>query len=602
MSDNRNLILAAILSMAVLFGWQYFFIEPQLEAERIAQAEQAAEAAKAAEREGFVPQVLEGTPNAPAQGADATLLNGLPRDLALQQSARVAIQTDTVNGSIALVGGRIDDLHLHNYRETIEANSPEITLLSPSNSINPYFAEFGWSAPASANVTLPGRDTEWQLVSGTELTPSTPVTLAYDNGQGLVFKRIISIDENYLFTIDQTAENKTGTAVTLYPYGLISRSGTPETSGFFILHEGLIGVLGEEEGLVEIDYDDLLDEREIKYQADNGWIGITDKYWATALVPAQGSHYEARFSESPNPRRDVYQADYLLTEGVTAQPGETISHAARLFAGAKVVDVVDGYDEAGIFRFELLIDWGWFYFLTKPLFKGLDLIAAYVGNFGVAILVITVFIKLAFFPLANRSYVAMSQMKKLQPKMEKLREQYADDKMKQQQAIMELYKTEKVNPIAGCLPVVIQIPVFFALYKVLFVSLEMRHAPFFGWIQDLAAPDPTTIFNLFGLIPWDPPSFLMIGIWPLLMGITMFVQQRMNPAPADPMQQMIFTWMPVFFVFLLAGFPAGLVIYWAWNNLLSVTQQGVIMRRQGVPIELFNNLGFEKLFKRGKSE
>ncbi|MBG52542.1 MAG: membrane protein insertase YidC [Rhodobiaceae bacterium] len=601
MSDNRNLILAAILSMAVLFGWQYFFIEPQLEAERVAQAEQAAQQAAAATASS-VPQVLESAPNAPEQGISGTALTGLPRDLALEQSPRVKIKTDTVNGSIALRGGRIDDLHLHNYRETIEENSPEITLLSPSNSITPYFAEFGWSAPASSGLKLPGRDTEWQLASGTDLTPTTPVTLRYDNGQGLVFQRVISIDENYLFTVDQSVENKTGKAVTLFPYGLISRTGTPTTSGFYILHEGMIGVMGEQEGLVEIDYDDLLEDREVKYSANNGWLGITDKYWATALIPEQGAQFDARYSESPNPRRDVYQADYLLTDGVVAQAGETVSHVARLFAGAKVVDVVDGYDDAGVFRFELLIDWGWFYFLTKPLFKGLDLIAGYVGNFGIAILVITVLIKLAFFPLANRSYEAMSKMKKLQPKMEKLREQYADDKMKQHQAIMELYKTEKVNPIAGCLPVVIQIPVFFALYKVLFVTLEMRHAPFFGWIQDLAAPDPTTLFNLFGLIPWDPPSFLMIGIWPLLMGITMFVQQRMNPAPADPTQQMIFTWMPVFFVFLLAGFPAGLVIYWAWNNLLSVTQQGVIMRRQGVPIELFSNLGFEKIFKRNKAE
>ncbi|MEQ9143145.1 MAG: membrane protein insertase YidC [Parvibaculaceae bacterium] len=598
MSENRNFLLAAVLSMAVLLGWQYFFIEPQMEAEEAAQAERAAQAEAAAE--SSVPQVLESTPNAPGQNASGSLLTGLPRDLALAQSERVTIETPLVAGSISLTGGRIDDLQLHTYHETVDPSSPEIVLFSPTNSVKPYFAEFGWTAPASAGLTLPGRDTVWSAPAGAELSVGQPVTFTYDNGEGLIFRRTVSIDENYMFTVDQSVENNTGTAVTLYPYGLVSRTGIPNIEGFFILHEGLIGVMGEDEGLVEIDYDDLLEEREIKYSASKGWLGITDKYWATVIIPEQGETFDARYSESPNPRKDVFQADYLLTEGVSAAPGETGSHRARLYAGAKVVDMIDGYDDEGVFRFELLIDWGWFYFLTKPLFIGLDYVYGIVGNFGIAILIITVLIKLAFFPLANRSYEAMSKMKKLQPEMEKLRTQYADDKMKQQQEIMELYKKEKVNPLAGCLPVVIQIPVFFALYKVLFVTIEMRHAPFYGWIQDLSAPDPTTLFNLFGLIPWDPPSFLMIGVWPLLMGITMFVQQRMNPAPADPTQQMIFTWMPVFFVFILASFPAGLVIYWAWNNLLSVLQQGVIMRRQGVPIELFSNLGFEKLL--GRSE
>lgn len=598
MSENRNFLLAAVLSMAVLLGWQYFFIEPQMEAEEAAQAERAAQAEAAAG--SSVPQVLESTPNAPAQNASGALLTGLPRDLALAQSERVTIETPLVAGSISLTGGRIDDLQLHTYHETVDPSSPEIVLFSPTNSVKPYFAEFGWTAPASAGLTLPGRDTVWSAPAGAELSVGQPVTFTYDNGEGLIFRRTVSIDENYMFTVDQSVENNTGAAITLYPYGLVSRTGIPNVEGFFILHEGLIGVMGEDEGLVEIDYDDLLEEREIKYSASNGWLGITDKYWATVIIPEQGETFDARYSESPNPRKDVFQADYLLTEGVSAAPGESGSHRARLYAGAKVVDMIDGYDDAGVFRFELLIDWGWFYFLTKPLFIGLDYVYGIVGNFGIAILIITVLIKLAFFPLANRSYEAMSKMKKLQPDMEKLRKQYADDKMKQQQEIMELYKKEKVNPLAGCLPVVIQIPVFFALYKVLFVTIEMRHAPFYGWIQDLSAPDPTTLFNLFGLIPWDPPSFLMIGVWPLLMGITMFVQQRMNPAPADPTQQMIFTWMPVFFVFILASFPAGLVIYWAWNNLLSVLQQGVIMRRQGVPIELFSNLGFEKLL--GRSE
>lgn len=598
MSENRNFLLAAVLSMAVLLGWQYFFIEPQVEAERAAQTEQAA--AQTAAGQNSAPQVLESAPNISGPAGSGSLLTGLPRDLALAQSARVAIDTPLVAGSINLTGARLDDLQLHTYHETVDPTSPEIVLLSPSSSQSPYFAEFGWSAAATAGLTLPGRDTVWTAPEGAKLTVGTPVTLTYDNGAGLIFKRQIAIDENYMFTFAQSVANQTGKPVTLYPYGLISRTGTPETSGYYILHEGLLGVMGEENGLVEIDYDDIMEDREEKYSGIGGWLGITDKYWATVLIPEQGATYDARFSESPNPRRDVYQTDYLLTDGITAASGETVNHTARLYAGAKVVDMIDGYDAAGVFRFELLIDWGWFYFLTKPLFIGIDYVFDIVGNFGVAILIITVLIKLAFFPLANRSYEAMSKMKKLQPEMERLRTQYPDDKMKQQQEIMELYKKEKVNPLAGCLPVVIQIPVFFSLYKVLFVTIEMRHAPFFGWIQDLSAPDPTTLFNLFGLIPWDPPSFLMIGIWPLLMGITMFVQQRMNPAPADPTQQMIFTWMPLFFIFILASFPAGLVIYWAWNNLLSVIQQGVIMRKQGVPIELFSNMGFEKLFNKSE--
>lgn len=600
MSDNRNLLLAAILSIGILFGWQYFIIDPQIEADRARQAAEAENNAATETLASGAPQVLESTPNAPGGSlSSGNLLTGLPRDLALTQSERLPIETELLNGSISLTGARFDDLRLSNYRQTVNPDSPQVELMSPASSLNPHYAEFGWTAPTSAGLKLPGRDTVW-TASGT-LTATTPVTLTYDNGEGLVFTRTITLDDGYMFTIEQAVQNNTDRPVTLYPYGLVSRTGTPETSGYYILHEGLVGVMGEEEGLVEIDYDDIQEDREQKYTADKGWLGITDKYWATVLIPAQGEAFEARYSEGRNPRLDVYQADYLQTEGVSAAPGATLANTSHFFAGAKVVDMIDGYQEDGIFNFELMIDWGWFYFLTKPLFIGLHFVAGLVGNFGVSILIITVLIKLVFFPLANRSYEAMSKMKKLQPEMEKLRERYADDKMKQQQELMELYKKEKVNPLAGCLPVIIQIPVFFALYKVLFVTIEMRHAPFFGWIQDLSAPDPTTIFNLFGLIPWDPPSLLMIGIWPLLMGFTMFVQQRMNPAPADPIQQQIFTWMPVFFVFILASFPAGLVIYWAWNNLLSVAQQGVIMRRQGVPIELFTNLGFEKLFKRSKA-
>jgi len=395
-------------------------------------------------------------------------------------------------------------------------------------------------------------------------------------------------------------ENKSGAAVTLYPYGLVSRTGQPDTKAFYILHEGFIGEF-KTNGETAIKYASAVKDGAQTVSDSEGWLGITDKYWATALVPEAGrafvAHFNAEPGATPDPQHERFQADFRY-EALTVAPNSSATVNNRLFAGAKVSKIIDQYKDQGIYRFNLLIDWGWFWFLTQPVFKAIDLIAREVGNFGIAILIITVLFKAAFFPLANRSYESMSKMKKLQPEMERIKEVHKDDKMRQQQEIMELYRKEKVNPIAGCLPMVIQIPVFFSLYKVLFVTIEMRHAPFFGWIHDLSAPDPTTIFNLFGLIPWMPPAFLMIGLWPLIMGFTMFVTQRMNPAPADPIQQQIFTWMPVIFTFMLASFPAGLVIYWAWNNTLSALQQGIIMRRQGVPIEIFSNLGFDKIFAR----
>ena len=438
----------------------------------------------------------------------------------------------------------------------------------------------------------------WQAPEGATLTPQTPVTLTFDNGEGLVFERVISIDADYMFTVEQRVRNTGAEAVQVYPYGMIVRNGTPYTEGFYILHEGLIGVFGDA-GLSEIDYDDLQESGRIRPAAVNqGWLGITDKYWAAALVPTGEGDFQPQFSYAQ--ATDNFQADYLGA-AVRVEPGATASATTRLFAGAKETAKLDAYEEnLGIKQFELLIDWGWFYFLTKPLFFFIDYLFRLVGNFGVAILLVTVVIKAIFFPLANKSYVSMSKMKLVQPQMVEIRDRYKDDKQKQQQALMELYKKEKINPLAGCLPVLVQIPVFFALYKVLFVTIEMRHAPFFGWIQDLSAPDPTSLFNLFGLIPWDPPQMLMLGIWPLIMGVTMFVQMKMNPAPPDPTQQMIFTWMPVLFTFMLASFPAGLVIYWAWNNSLSITQQWIIMRRQGVKVELWDNL--RGTFNRKKEE
>ena len=606
MGDNRNFIIAIFLSVLVFIGWQYLVINPQMEAERARQeAIEAAAGAETGAGETAGGDVRLPSVEAPAQpGPGGTITaEALPLDTALAQAPRLAIRSAQLDGSISLKGARFDDLRLRQYRATTDPDSAEIALFSPARTPTPYFSEFGFIGLPGSNVRLPDAASTWRVAEGETLTPDTPVTLAWDNGAGLTFLRRITLDENFLFTISDRVENRTGQAVTLFPYGLISRTGKPSGSSFFILHEGLIG-MSPDGGLREIDYSDLESEAPQTFKDSQGWLGITDKYWAAVLAPEDGRAFTARFSEDPDPRREIYQTDFRYDPIVLAD-GDDTTVQSRLFAGAKVTSVVDSYEADGIYKFELLIDWGWFHFLTKPLFHGLHFIAGYVGNFGVAILIITVLIKLVFYPLANKSYVAMSKMKKLQPEMEKLRERYADDKMKQQQEIMELYKKEQVNPLAGCLPVIIQIPVFFSLYKVLFVTIEMRHAPFFGWINDLSAPDPTSIFNLFGLIPWDPPSMLLIGIWPLIMGFTMFVQQRMNPLPADPIQAQIFTWMPVIFTFMLAGFPAGLVIYWAWNNTLSVIQQGVIMKRQGVKIEIFSNLGLDKLagvFTGGKSK
>ena len=416
---------------------------------------------------------------------------------------------------------------------------------------------------------------------------------------GLEFRRTISVDDKYLFTAKDEVINKTANPVTLYPYALISRHNTPHTAGFYILHEGPVGVLGDN-GLLEKSYKDLEEKKEFAYANTKGWLGFTDKYWAAALVPDPGtSLLKARFSGGMLGNVKTYQSDYVL-DAQTIAPGATGTAQARLFAGAKEVRVVNAYEESlKLDRFDRLIDWGWFYFITKPLFLVIDWLFHLVGNFGVAILLVTVMIKLIFFPLASKSYASMAKMKAVQPQMVQLRERYKDDKAKQQQELMELYKKEKINPLAGCLPILIQIPVFFSLYKVLFVTIEMRHAPFFGWIHDLAAPDPTSLFNLFGLLPFAVPTFLHIGVWPLIMGVTMFLQMRMNPTPPDPTQAAIFTWMPVIFTFMMAGFPAGLVVYWAWNNLLSIIQQGVIMKRQGAKIELWDNLA--ALFKKKPS-
>jgi YidC/Oxa1 family membrane protein insertase len=608
MTDNKNTILAIALSALVLLGWQYFFAMPQEKArqEQLQSQQQAQKQnAPTPAQPGQAPATQAGPAQMPGQASAPAAATPIDRAAALAASPRVAIATGSVQGSIALKGGRIDDLALIKFRETVDPKSPPIVLLAPSGTADPFYAEFGWTGTAGTNVKLPTADTMWTQAGSGALSVSHPVTLTYDNGEGLEFRRTISVDDKYMFSIKDEVTNKGSSPISLYPYALISRHGTPQTAGYYILHEGLVGVLGES-GLQEYTYKNIAEKKAVNFDVTNGWLGITDKYWAAVLVPDTTARLKARFSTGTLGSVPTYQTDYLL-DAQTIAPGATGSANGRLFAGAKEVTVVNEYGkQLDLNRFDLLIDWGWFYFITKPLFFAIDYLYRLVGNFGLAILIVTVLIKAAFFPLANKSYASMAKMKAVQPQMTALRERYADDKAKQQQELMELYRREKINPLAGCLPIAIQIPVFFSLYKVLFVTIEMRHAPFFGWIHDLSAQDPTNVFNLFGLIPVDPTMlpvvghFLHLGAWPLIMGVTMWVQMKLNPAPPDPTQQMIFNWMPLIFTFMLANFPAGLVIYWAWNNSLSVAQQSIIMRKHGAKIELFDNI--KALFNKKKTQ
>jgi YidC/Oxa1 family membrane protein insertase len=604
MTDQKNTILAIVLSALVLIVWQYFVGMPQMEKQR-----QEAQLRQQQQQQMQPPAQPGQPPAAPAQPGStvqpgAPTVPGAPvavpgqqqtREAVLAASPRVMVDTPRLRGSIALKGGRLDDLALTQYRETVNPNSPPIMLLSPSGSQHPFYAEFGFVGAAGATMKMPNADTVWRQQGAGGLGVGRPVTLVHDNGEGLEFRRVISVDDKYMFTIEDHVQNKGAAPVTLYPYALISRHGTPETLGYYILHEGLVGVL--EDKLQEITYSDIEKKKTVAFKSANAWLGITDKYWAATLIPDQKASIQAKFSSGTLGNLKTYQSDYL-GDALTVAPGATTTTGTRLFAGAKEVEIVDGYEKQhGINKFELLIDWGWFHFITKPMFIAIDWIYRHVGNFGLAILLITVLIKIVFFPLANKSYASMAKMKAVQPEMMAIRERYADDKMKQQQALMELYKKEQINPLAGCLPILIQIPVFFALYKVLFISIEMRHAPFYGWIKDLSAQDPTNIFSLFGLLP-EPTaylgvalgSFFHLGIWPIIMGITMWAQMKLNPAPPDPTQKMIFDWMPLIFTFMLASFSAGLVIYWAWNNTLSVLQQSVIMRKHGAKIELWDNV------------
>ena len=571
MSEQRNLILAIVISVAILMGFQFAF-GPKI---------------PTSQRAGNFEEPL-GAPTAPknrgAERASTPDVSGMEEAEAVEEEQpRILINggdpAAALSGSIRLQGARIDQIILEGYRESISPDSSNIVLFAASASEKPYFAEFGWVAEEGVDVKLPGPGTHWQSEDST-LLPGHPVLLTWDNGEGLRFERLIAIDDDYMFTITDRVQNITDGPLLLYPYGLIRRTHEPATLGFFILHEGPLGVFNGT--LKEIDYDDLRDSRSESIETTGGWIGITDKYWLAALIPDQTTPMRGRFRYKEGSDGEKFQVEYRLT-GKNISSGQSIEVTNHLFAGAKVVTLLDRYEETlGIQRFDLAVDFGWFYFLTKPLFYLIHYLTGYLGNIGLAILSVTVIIKLIFFPLANKSYAAMSRLKKLQPQMMKLREQYGDDKVKLNTEMMGLYKREGANPLAGCLPIIIQIPVFFALYKVLFVTIEMRHAPFYGWIKDLSAPDPTTFFNLFGVLPYTPPEFLIIGIWPLAMGVTMWMQQKLNPAPPDPMQARIMMLLPIVFTFICARFASGLVIYWTWNNILSIIQQWVIMRRMGV--------------------
>jgi len=595
MTDNRNVILAIVLSMIVLFGWQFFIAGPQLERAQ-QQAQIAAEQAQseAALATPAATAVAAGTPGTVA--ADGTVFYA-DRAEAIGASERVTIDTPDLHGSINLTGARLDDLELKQYQETVDPDSPIITLLTPAGVPNAYFAEQGFVPAAGTTVAVPDSKSVWTVEGGAStLTATTPVTLRWDNGAGLVFRRTFAVDEFYLFTVTQSVTNNGSGDVALFPYARVARHGTPKVANFFIQHEGPHGVLGSN-NMVSKKYTDMQKDQQVRFDNTSGWLGFSDKYWATAVLPKPATAINALFSWKNTGSYDDYQTSFVETTPLVVAAGATATHESYLFAGAKEESVINSYQQTyGFDRIDLLIDWGWFGFLTKPMYYLLTFLNGIIGNFGVAVLAVTVIVKALFFPLASRSYASMAAMRRVQPEMKAIQERFKEDRPAQQQAMMELYKTEKINPLSGCWPVLIQIPVFFALYTVIFISLDMRHAPFFGWIQDLAAPDPTNIFTLFGLIPWEPTtlpligSFLHLGVWPVIMGITMWVQMKLNPPPPDPTQAMIFNWMPVIFTFMLGTFPAGLVIYWAWNNTLSVTQQWFIMKRHGVEVNLIGNI------------
>jgi YidC/Oxa1 family membrane protein insertase len=563
--DQKRLFLAIAVSIAILLGFQMLAPRPV---------------------HSPVVQETSALPRANATIGSSPADNGavpapIPRNV-----PRIKIEAPSIEGSVSLVGALIDDVVLRDYRETLSPDSPLVRLLEPRSDAQPYYVQYRWSATSDGKVKLPDTNTLW-TASAPTLTPTQPVTLSWDNGEGLTFRIILSIDDKYMFTVRQEVQNATGAAVDLFPSARIRRDYTPEVSGYYILHEGLVGVLGGT--LREMKYTAAKSDAEknpnapaLDVNSKGGWAGITDKYWLTALIPDQDIDSTGEFRAFKETDNEGYQVDFINDSPENIAPGAQTALTTHLFAGAKVVRLLDDYQSAlHIPSFDKAVDFGWFYFLTKPFFFCIDWLFHLTGNFGVAIMLFTVCVKLLFFPLANKSYKSMSKMKLLGPKMTAMRERFKDDPARMQQEMMAMYKAEKVNPASGCLPMLIQVPVFFSLYKVIFVTIEMRHAPFFGWIHDLSAVDPTNVFNLFGLLPFDPTAIspaLHLGAWPLIMGVTMFLQQRLNPPPPDPVQAKIFQFMPIIFTFMLARFPAGLVIYWSWNNTLSIAQQWLIMR------------------------
>lgn len=594
MDDQKNMIIAAALSFVVIAVWFVLFPPAPTELPPAQQIEQNVAGSPTA---GAPSGVAPGTPD-----SLGTVGAPMSRDAALEAAPRAMIQSPRVKGSLSLRGGRIDDLSLEDYKVTLEPDSPDVTLLSPLGSEHPFYAVYGWLPTAETPVATPGPNTEWAVEAGEVLTPETPLTLRWDNGEGQIFRREISLDDNYMFTIRQTVENTSETPVSLAPYGYVARRGEPETVNFYILHEGAIAKF--DGVLEEYDYDDMQDfegtagpgERvQSESVAEAGWLGFTDKYWMATLIPTPGQPFDATFRYVSRQEGPEYRTEMRLPV-VTVAAGATAQAETQLFAGAKEYNTIVAYEDAGVPRFIDSIDWGWFFFLTKPFAQLLLFYEGLIGNMGWSIIAMTLTVKIVLFPLAYKSYVAMSKMKKLQPEMEKIKERVGDDKMKMQQEVMALYKREKANPAAGCLPILLQIPIFFSLYKVLFVSLEMRHAPFILWIKDMSAPDPTSILNLFGLLPFAAPdessmlALLSIGVFPILLGITMWLQQKLNPAPTDATQAMIFAWMPWVFMFMLGQFAVGLVIYWVANNIITFTQQYLIMRSQGVEVDVLGNV------------
>ncbi len=549
MNEQKNLLLAIVASLIILLIFQYLFPTERKMIEENVEAENEIKK---------IPQEKI-----------------LDREEIVKNNKRIYFsESSRIKGSISLIGARFDDVILKDYKDTIKPESRQVTLLSPNNTLNPYFVELGWMS--QENINLPNKNSEWQLIEGKELGPENHITIKWVSPEGIEFFRKIEVDKDYLITVEQKVTNVSNKDISLTQYGRINRTGTPKTSGFYILHEGPIAVLNER--LIEIDYDDIIEEGSKSVISKGGWVGITDKYWLAALIPDQRSRIEGGF-KAVLKNIERYQAQYTSNE-IVLEKGETASVKSNVFIGAKEVDLLDKYsNQLSIEMFDRAVDFGWFYVITKPLFLLLHKLSDLLGNVGLSILALTVLIRIVLFPLANKSFKSMSKMKILTPKMTEIRERYKTDKLKMQQEIMALYKSEKVNPLSGCLPILIQIPIFFALYKVLFVTLETRHAPFYGWVKDLSAPDPTTIFNLFGLFNFMPPSFLMIGAWPLLMALTMYLQQKLNPAPPDPLQAKIMSFLPLMFLFLFATFPAGLVIYWTWNNILSIGQQWIIMKK-----------------------